>query len=340
VWAERYDRRLEDVFDIQDEIARDIARALRVMLTEEEKHEIEKVPTSSVQAYDYYLRGRQYFYLGRRRDLRYGRQMFAEAIALDPNYALAHAGLADCCSFLSKWFEQKDENLREALAASRRAIELDPQSAKAHASLGLAEFLSENFDAASREFETALRLDPKLFDAHYFYGRTCFAQGQFEKAAELFGRASEVNTCDFHGPIFRGLCFRALERDAEAREAFRNGVQKVEHHLQHNPYDVRAISVGASALCGLDEDARALEWADRALMMDPDEATVLYNVACAYALLQEKQKALDCLEKALQQGFCNTGWLANDPDLDSVRRLPRYQALMDDFEAAHFSCAS
>jgi serine/threonine protein kinase len=193
VWAERYDRQLEDVFAIQDEIAQNIARALRVMLTEKEKREIEKVPTSEVQAYDYYLRGRQVFHELRRKDLEFARQMFARAIVIDPGYARAYAGVADSCSFLYMWFEASEDNLREAIAASRRAVGLDPESAEAHASRGLAESLSKNYECAEKEFEESFRLNPQLFEAYYFYGGAWFAQGQYEKAADLFAKASRAD---------------------------------------------------------------------------------------------------------------------------------------------------
>jgi adenylate cyclase len=340
VWTERYDRRLQDIFAIQDEIAQNIARALRVVLTEKEKHKIAKLPTSNVQAYDYYLRGRQHFYQGRRTELEFARRMFAEAIEIDPGYARAYAGLADCCSFLSKWFgKNRESNLQEALAASRRAVELDPESAEAHASLGLVEFLREDFGTACGEFETALNLDAGLFEAHYFFGRACFAQGEFEKAAELFATAGRINTNDYQAAILTGLCLRALDRFAEARTAFRNGFEKVQRHVERHPDDVRAVSLGASALCGLNENALACEWADRALSMAPEEASVLYNVACSYALLEETGKALDCLEKALDQGFCHKGWLQNDPDLTSLRDHPRFQCMMQEFDSNHLSCA-
>ncbi len=327
VWAERYDRRLEDVFAIQDEIAQSIAAALRVVLTEKEKHDIEKVPTSNIQAYDYYLRGRQFLYQMRRQSLEYARQMFARAIVIDPEYARAHAGVADCSSFLYMWFGATEDNLREALAASLRAVELDPECAEARASLGLAEFLNGNHENAENQFEIALGFDCSLFEAYYFYGRSCFAQGQFEKAAALFGKASEVNSDDFQAVSLRGLCFRALDREAEARETFQETLERVDRHLQLHPDDVRAVYMKSGSLCGLGENELALEWADRALAMDPEEPSVLYNVACDYALLGAIDKAIDCLEKALNQGFGHTEWIERDPDLASIRKHPRYACL-------------
>jgi adenylate cyclase len=340
VWTERYDRRLQDVFAIQDEIAQSIAQALRVMLTEKEKHEIEKVPTRNIQAYDYYLRGRQFLYQMRRQSLEYARQMFARAIVIDPQYARAYAGVADCSSFLYMWFEVKEENLLEALSASAQAVVLDPQSAQAHASLGLAEFLGRNYESAREAFEIALTMEPELFEAYYFYGRSCFAQGQFEKAAALFGKASEVNTDDFQALSLRGLSFRGLDRMADARATFEEALERVDRHLQLHPDDVRAVYMKSGCLCGLGENELALEWADRALAMDPEEASVLYNVACDYALLGATEKAIDCLEKAYFKGFGHLEWMEQDPDFASVRNHPRFIALMENLVADRKSMVS
>jgi adenylate cyclase len=338
VWAERYDRRMEDVFAIQDEIAQSIALALRVVLTEKEKHEIEKVPTSNIQAYDYYLRGRQFLYQLRRQGLEFARQMFARAIVIDPNYARAYAGVADCSSFLYMWFDASEDNVREALSASRRAVELDPESPVTHASLGLALFLDKDYEAARDEFETALGLCTELFEAYFYYGRSCFAQGQFEKAAELFGQASQASPADFQALSLRGLCFRALNRDAEAREIFRETLRKIDNHLQLNPDDVRAVYMKSGSFFGLGDHDQALEWSDRALSMDPEEPSVLYNVACNYALLNEKEKALDCIEKAFHKGFGHKEWMEHDPDFLSIRNHSRFKALMRSLAAARAAC--
>ncbi|HMA20616.1 MAG TPA: protein kinase, partial [Gemmatimonadaceae bacterium] len=153
LWAERYDRELEDVFEIQDEIASSIVAALRVVLTEDEKKAIEQVPTANVEAYEFYLRGRQFFHQHRRRGHEFARQMFERAIELDPGYALAHAGVADCCSFLYQYFDASPQNLRRAESASKRALELAPQLAEAHASRGLAVSLTGKFEEAEAEFQ-------------------------------------------------------------------------------------------------------------------------------------------------------------------------------------------
>jgi len=334
-WAERYDRELKDVFEIQDEIAQNIARALRVMLTEKEKREIEKLPTREVQAYDYYLRGRQFFHRLRRKDLEFARQMFARAIVIDPAYARAFAGVSDCCAFLYMYYEASEDNLREAVSASRRAIELDPESAEAHSSRGLAESLSKNYEEADREFQNAIRLNPQLFEAYYFYGRSCFAQGQHEKAAPLFEKAGQVNHDDFQSLTHSAMCYHVMGREDKSLEQRRASFRRIERHVQLHPDDVRAIYLGAVDLCTLGERDRSLEWAERALAMEPDDCSVLYNVCCTYSLLGEREKAIDCLEKSVRQGFGHKEWIQNDPDLSVLRDHPRFQALMQDLSAGH-----
>src|SRR5438874_11020778 len=187
LWSERYDRELEDVFAIQDDISQAIVKALRVILSEGEKKQIEKARAAvNVEAYDFYLRGRQYFHQLRRKSLEYARQMFNRSIEIDPEYARAWAGVADCCSLLYTYWDAREFNLKQADTASRKALELEPELAEAHVARGLAVSLSKKFDEAEREFETAMKLDPKLFDAPYFFARARLAQGRAAEAVKLF----------------------------------------------------------------------------------------------------------------------------------------------------------
>jgi tetratricopeptide (TPR) repeat protein len=328
IWAERYDRQLEDVFAIQDEIAQNIARALRVVLSDTEKRAIEKVPTRDIQAYDYYLRGRQAFLSFRRKGMEFARQMFARAIVIDPAYAAAFAGVANCCSFLYMYFEATEDNLREAITASRRAVELDPDSAEAHAARGLAEIFSKNYDEAEREFEEAIRLNPRLFEVFYFYGRALFAQGKMEKAAALFRKASELDPADYQSIIQLENCLRSLGRKDEARQAAEQAVHVIERHIQHEPGDARAFYLGGGAALLLGDRDRALDWTARALAIDPEETAVLYNTACTYTHLGETDRALDLLENAIRNGFGYKEWLEHDPDFDPIRDHPRFQTLL------------
>jgi tetratricopeptide (TPR) repeat protein len=329
LWSERYDRDLEDVFAVQDEIANNIDKALRVVLTEEEKRAIEKPRTENVQAYEYYLRGRQFFHLFREKSNQFARRMFARAIEIDPSVALAYAGTADCSSFLYIWWDPSEANLEQADTASKKALELAPEMAEAHASRGLALTLSKRYDEAYQEFEAAIRLDPKLFEAYYFYGRACFERGRHAEAAHAFERAAAVRPEDYQTPSLMALAYDALGRKEDSEAARRRAVRIIEQYLELNPGDARALYLGAIDLCYLGDRERSRDWADRALAVDPDDAAVLYNVACAYTQLGLQDMALDCLEKATLNGAANRGWMENDPDLDSLRALPRFQAMFD-----------
>jgi TolB-like protein/Flp pilus assembly protein TadD len=328
LWAERYDRELEDVFAIQDEIASSIVAALRVVLSDDEKKAIEQVPTANVEAYGFYLRGRQYFHQHRRKAHEYARQMFERAIELDPNYALAHSGVADCCSFLYQYFDASPSNLRRADAASRRALELAPSLAEAHASRGLAVSLSGRFEEADTEFEMAMKLDPKSFEAAYFYARSCVAQGKFEDAAKWFERAIAVRPEDFAALGLLSTVYRGIGKIDEAVQASRRAYDTARKHLELTPDDPRALYMGAMALSALGETEKARDWNRRALAMDPDDPSVLYNIACAFALEGQGAEAISTLHKALDNGFGHWKWLENDSDLDSLRGNPEFIALL------------
>ncbi len=328
-WAERYDRQMEDVFAVQDEIAQSIAGALRLMLSEQEKRAIEKVQTVNVQAYDYYLRGRQFFYQFRQKGFEYAREMFARAVEADPHYALAYAGLADCHTFLYMYKEKIEINLTRADEYSRKALELDSDLAEAHVSRGNALALRKNYQQATAEFETAIRLDANLFEAYYFYARAYYAQGKMAEAVPLFQKASLVRPEDYQAPSLLASLYKGLGREAEAVESSRRSLEAAEKHLALHPDDARAWYLGAGSLALIGQRERALDWLRRALAMDPDNSHVCYNAACVYAGLGRPEEAIDCLEKAVGLGHWFADWARNDPDLNPLRGHPRYQALLE-----------
>jgi len=328
LWAERYDRELEDVFAIQDEISQSIVAALRVVLSEDEKKAIEQVKTANVEAYESYLRGRQYFHQHRRKSLEFALQMFEQAIELDPGYALAYAGIADCCSFLYQYFNGTPPLLEKADAASRRALELAPDLAEAHASRGLAVSLSNRFDEAEEEFQTAMRLDPKSFEAAYFYARACYAKGKAEEAVKWFERASAIRPDDFAALALLATAFSSLGRKEDVIRVSRRAYDAARRHLELNPDNPRALYMGAMSLSNLGESEKAREWNRRALAMEPDDPSVLYNIACCFAMENQTEEALAALNKAIDQGFGHWRWIDHDSDLNSIRNEPGFQELL------------
>jgi serine/threonine protein kinase/Flp pilus assembly protein TadD len=327
LWSERYDREMEDVFAIQDDISQAIVKALRVILTEGEKKAIEKARVVNVQAYDYYLRGRQYFHQWRRKSVEYARQMFNRAIEIDPDYALAYAGVADSCSLLYTNWDAREFNLRQADIASRRALELEPDLAEAHVARGIAVSLTKKFEEADREFESALRLDPKLYAAAYFYGRGLKSQGRNAEAAKMFERASLLQPEDFLAPNFLSVVFADMGLGAEAESERRRALKLIAERLELNPDDARATNLGAAILAKAGDRDQALEYIRRSLAIDPEDSGMLYNIACAYSLLGMSDEALSSLETAVDKGFGHKEWIEHDSDLDSIRGTPRFQAI-------------
>jgi adenylate cyclase len=328
LWSETYDRQMKDVFAIQDDIAQSIVKALEVTLTPRDRRALQYVATSDAKAYDFYLRGRRYFYTMTKRSFHHAVKMYRQAIAEDPSYALAYAGIADAHSFLYMYGDSTPANAGRAQEASQRAVELDPDSAEAHASRGIALSISKRYAEAEEEFETAIRLNPKLFEAHYFYARDSYAQGKFERAAELFARASAVNPSDYQSPTFQYMALKELGRSEEATAASFRAYLAAEKHLETHPDDARAMYLGASALVEIGEFEKGKAWAERALDTDRNEPAVLYNVACAYSLMGEPERALALLEEAIDNGFGYRAWLEHDNTLANLREQPRFQALL------------
>jgi len=328
LWSERYDRELEDVFAIQDEIAKNIVQALKIKLSKNEKRVLGKVKAQDVQAYDYYLHARNYFYKGQRKSIEFAHEMFSKAISIDPNYALAYAGIADCSSWFFMYVDGDNKHLEKSLSASKKAIELDPECAEAHSARGLAISLSKRFEDAEKEFETSIRLTPNLFVAYYFFARICFVQGKLEKAAQLFEQACIVNPEDYQSPLLLGNTYMGLKLIDKSHSAFRRGLEIAKRHLELNPDDARAIYLSAHALIELGEKEKGLVWANRALATDPDDPVILYNISDAYALLGREEEAISYLEKALKNGYTSKEWIENDSYLNSIRNNTKFKGLL------------
>lgn len=332
LWSETYDRELKDVFAIQDDIARSIVAALEVKLTPKDRRAIQNVATSDVQAYDYYLRGRRYFYEFTRRQFHNANRMFRKAIEQDPSYALAYAGMADVYSLLYQWADSSEENIAKADAASIKAITLDPDLAEAHAARGTALAINNRHDEAERAFENSILLNPGLYEPYYFYGRDCLGSGKFEKAARLFTEACKIRPEDYQASSFLAMAYAELGRDKERDEANLHTLEAVNKHVDLHPDDGRALTFGAYALVEQGQPEKARVWSERALDADRDEPAIMYNVACTYSLLGDNDGAIELLERAIEQGYGHRAWLAHDPDLAPLRDDPRFQALLERLE--------
>jgi adenylate cyclase len=283
--------------------------------------------TRDPRAYELYLRGRQLSHQFRRKSFERARETFRRAIALDPGYALAHAGLADCCSYLYLYWEPTIDNLRMADSASRRAIALSPGLAEAQVSRAVALSTLRNYPQAERAFQAAIDIDPDLFEAHYFYGRAFLAQGKLREAITPLRSACKVRPEDYQAPTLLGSAYSGLGGHQAAARAYARAVAVAKRQLAVNPGEVRALYLGAGSLARLGRRKTALAWAKRALDLDGKDTAVLYNVGCLYAILGRTADALACLKRVVRSGW-RKEWIKHDPDLVALRHLREFAALV------------
>lgn len=333
LWAERYDRDLTDIFAIQDEITKAIVDQLKVRLLPEEKEVFGQPPTANVEAYTLYLRGREYFHSPTKAFLGLARQMFVRAAELDPSFARAYAGIANCDARLVGWYGVRVP-LEDILAMADKALALDPRLAEAQAARGESLRVAGRSDEAIAAFERALELDPNCYEANLAFARHARGIGQLDRSAELFIRALEINPDDYQAPLLIQSILSALGRSDEAQKYARLGLVRAEEALRLHPEGSRPAQLGAGVLAWLGERDEAIRWIERALWIDPSDAQAQYNAACAWALLGEVDRALDVLEGwAKQGGVLARNWLERDPDLDAIRSHRRYAKLLDTIAA-------
>ncbi len=327
LWSVELDRKLDDLPSALPDLVRQILSALGVEPIAVERPALERPPTVHALAFDAWLRGRHTAGHIRRSSQEFSQQMYGDALSFDPDFALAHAGIADCHALLFSYWDSSREHLDAADAASARAVGLAPDWAETHVSRGAALALLKRYDEGEREFQRALELKPNLFEAHYQYARSCRAAGRFPEAARLFEQASALRPEDYATPSLLASVYSSLSRTEESRAVQRTALRLAEQWLKLNPDDERALYLGAGSLSALGDSGRAREWAKRAVAMEPDDSAVLYNVACVYSQLGLRDSAIDLLEQSVRNGFGHWDWIEHDSDLDPLRADPRFQAL-------------
>jgi len=329
VWAERYDRELADVFEVQDEIARKIAEALRITLSPQEQRAIARKPTQNAQAYDYYLRGRNHARRVTRADLEFAIQMYEQAIALDSGFALAHAGVAYVCALFHQWHDQSSRWIEKALAACDRALALDPQLAEALGAQATILFAQRNYPEAIHCAQKAIEHKPDCEGAYWILGQAFFVSDRFQEIAEIADRAIEVSGDDYNTyvPIVNGLLRLGLEeRLGPIRQQC---VRTLEQQLESVPEDTRARILLAVFYANFKQEADAVRELQIAMGLRPKDSNILYNAACVYGVLGRKAEALAVLKKSVQSGYHFVmDWAARDSDLACLHDDPEFQKLL------------
>jgi tetratricopeptide (TPR) repeat protein len=327
VWSERYDREMADVFEVQDEIARKIAEALRVTLSPQEQQELAARPTENLQAYDLYLRGKSYARRLTRQDLEFALQMFENAVTQDPAFALAHAANAIFCAQYYANFQRDAAWGARAKAAADKAIALQPELPDVQVAQAWIRYIEGDFTDAIQRVRQAIGRKPNCEGAYYLLGRALFAAGRYQEVADIADAAVEAAGDDYsvYIPIMNAL--GALGKN-ELRNGFlQRWVLAMESHLVKVPEDARArvLLAGIYSESGRrDESIREMEFA-RALR--PNDSSVLYNCACAYCKLGMKKEALETLKKAWEAGFKDVEWARRDPDLALLHGEAEFERL-------------
>ena len=326
LWADRYDRDLTDIFAIQDEISKEIVRALKVTLLPEEEQAIEARGTENVQAYNLYLMARQQWIWGSwgnsRRDDAIVR-ICKQATTFDPKYAEAWALLALAQAELRFWHGKDDD----PLPAAERALEIKPELAEPHC-VKVRHYEQRNdHKNADRELREAVRLGPNSWEVNREAARLMFRRDRMGDAILYFEKASQLMDTDFHSCLMLQTCYLGEGDESAALQSAQRTLERSEVALQKDPTNGAALAAGASSLIMIGEVERAKDWLQRALLLDPENLMVRYNVACSLTFRNSDLDGAIELLGPYFEGVDSPGQVRHaeiDPDMDPLREDPRF----------------
>jgi len=325
LWSERYDREMEDVFAVQDEIARKIADALRITLSPQERETLAEKPTENLQAYDLYLRGRNYARRRSRQDLEFAIQMFENAVALDPDFGLAHATLASACAEFYYLCDRTPRWIERARAATARASassgETLPEALTAQAWLSYAE---ERMDEAAALARKAVSMKPDVESGYYLLGRILFASGHLHELVAIAEEAISHSGENYNTYVPILNAYKSLGKLDAAAALTQRRIQVFEDQIRKVPEDARARVLLASDYAKVGREEEAIREANMAMALRPRDGLTLYNVGCVFAGLKKKAESLGALRKACDAGFRDPVWSRKDPDLAILHDEPEF----------------
>ncbi len=328
LWAETYKGRLADIFDIQEQVAKQIVDALMLQLTPTDKVVLSKRSTHDPEAFDLNLRARGFLYRLTKRNVQFAIELFGKAVELDPRYAGAHAGLAEAWASLYQYFERNEAHLDKAIESGLKALMYDASLSEAYASLSLAYFWKRSLEEALTASRKAIELDPNNFTAYWILGRIYYTTDREREAVELQQRVIELNPDFYTAYGDLRILYERLGEKKKLEETLQASLKVLPRYLSQHPDDARAHIFYAMQLrlAGRTEEAQA-EGA-KALELSPGDPLMLYNAACFYALLGDGRRALATLKEAIAAGFQHYEWIKRDPDLNPIRSSPEFAALI------------
>ena len=327
LWSERYDREMADVFAVQDEIARKIAEALRVQLSPQEQEALATKPTENLQAYDLYLRGRSYARRLTRQDMEFALQMFENAVAQDPGFALAFAAIANVCAQYHYNYERKKSWLERSREASRKAVSLNSQLPEVKVAQGWILYTQGEYSEAVHVAQEAIDRKRDTEGAYYLMLRSLFAAGRYQEIAGVAETAVEASGTDYnvYVPITNAL--DSIGKKEQLAQMRQREIQALENHIRTVPEDARARLLLAADYAATGRSEEAMREASLGVTLRPNEATVLYNAACVFCQLGQKAEGMAALKKAWDAGFIDPDWARRDPDLALLHGEPEFEKL-------------
>ena len=327
LWSERYDREMADVFAVQDEIARKIAEALRITLTPQEQEALASKPTENPQAYDLFLRGKSFARRVTRQDTEFALQMFENAVALDPQFALAHAAIAYTCAQYHWHFERAPAWIERAKAASQRASALGRDAPEIDVAVAWILYAEGQYDETVVLLRKVIARKPDTEGAYYLLGRALFAAGKYQEVVDLAEAAIPAAGEDYNVYVPIQNALGALGKSEKLRQVVLQRIQVLESHLKKVPEDARGRTLLATDYVHIERADDALREASLAMALRPNDAMVMYNVACVFGTLNRKPECLEAVQKAWSAGFRDPAWARRDPDLAILHGDPEFERL-------------
>ena len=340
LWSERFDREMKDVFEVQDEMARKIAEALRVTLSPQELEALADRPTENPQAYDLYLRGKRYARRLTRQDVEFALQMFENAVTMDPSFALAYAACANACAMYYSLFSRDQVWIERAREASGRAVSLRWDLPETHLSQAWVLYAAGLYGEAVRMVKKAIERKHDCDGAYYLFCRALFAAGRYQEVLDLTESAIESSGEDYnvYVPIRNSL--GAMGQEQAKLKMTERFCAALENHMKHVPEDARARILLGGNYADLGRSDDALRELNLAVTLRANEASILYNAACVYCLLKKAPEAMDALRKAWEAGSKDAVWTRRDPDLALLHGDPEFDRLYPETPAAPPTSAS
>ena len=333
LWAERFDRQVEDIFDLQNEVSQKIVDALKISLTESEREALAQKPTDDLRAYDFYMRGRELLYLKGRRNTESAMRMFESALELDPRFASSYAGLAEAYSSMYEWYDGSSLWLSKAIDMNQRALALEPSSRKAQFGIAMVYFHQQRFAESKRSLEAILKENSDFYPAYLRLALIAERANDPETALKYYRRATELKPYDETPWVFLVDVHRKLANVEAAEEAALKVIELTARKLEATPDDIIVMSRLAEAYARFGSREEANATLKLVLELEPNDGLAVYNCACAYALLGNFHPALILLRRAFDSGFRTVGhWAKTDSAFEAMRHDGEFQQVVAELQ--------